>query len=122
MTHGAATTCMARRKTMPTRTLLWLTAMVLGAAWNASLVLAKDTSAEPSGLPVTCSELATNPALGLAGNPAIKTVTSTIIAASGQNKSYCQGVGGGGCAGSLIVTGPVNIGYVGSGTDTGHSG
>ncbi|HEU0199672.1 MAG TPA: tannase/feruloyl esterase family alpha/beta hydrolase [Burkholderiaceae bacterium] len=33
-----------------------------------------------------------------------------------------QGIGGGGCAGSLIVTGPVNAGYVGSGTDTGHVG
>jgi Tannase and feruloyl esterase len=33
-----------------------------------------------------------------------------------------QGIGGGGCAGSLTVTGPVNAGYVGSGTDTGHVG
>jgi hypothetical protein len=33
-----------------------------------------------------------------------------------------QGIGGGGCAGSLGVTGPVNAGYVGSGNDTGHAG
>ncbi len=33
-----------------------------------------------------------------------------------------QGVGGGGCAGNLTVTGPVNTGYVGSGTDLGHTG
>jgi hypothetical protein len=33
-----------------------------------------------------------------------------------------QGVGGGGCAGNLNVTAPVNAGYVGSGTDTGHTG
>lgn len=33
-----------------------------------------------------------------------------------------QGVGGGGCAGSLNVAAPVNAGYVGSGTDTGHTG
>ncbi len=33
-----------------------------------------------------------------------------------------QGIGGGGCSGSLAVTGPVTAGYVGSGTDTGHSG
>jgi hypothetical protein len=33
-----------------------------------------------------------------------------------------QGVGGAGCSGTLTVTGPVNAGYVGSGTDTGHSG
>jgi hypothetical protein len=33
-----------------------------------------------------------------------------------------QGVGGGGCAGTLNVAAPVNAGYVGSGTDTGHAG
>ena len=33
-----------------------------------------------------------------------------------------QGIGGGGCSGSLAVNGPVNAGYVGSGNDTGHSG
>jgi len=33
-----------------------------------------------------------------------------------------QGLGGGGCAGNLIVTPAVDAGYVGSGTDLGHSG
>jgi len=33
-----------------------------------------------------------------------------------------QGIGGGGCSGSLNVAGPVNDGYVGSGNDTGHTG
>lgn len=33
-----------------------------------------------------------------------------------------QGLGGGGCAGNLVVTPAVNPGYVGSGTDLGHSG
>jgi hypothetical protein len=33
-----------------------------------------------------------------------------------------QGIGGGGCAGSLAVNAPVNAGYVGSGNDTGHAG
>lgn len=33
-----------------------------------------------------------------------------------------QGIGGGGCAGSLSVQAPVNAGYVGSGNDTGHVG
>jgi hypothetical protein len=33
-----------------------------------------------------------------------------------------QGIGGGGCAGNLNVTAPVNAGYVGSGNDTGHAG
>jgi hypothetical protein len=39
---------------------------------------------------VTCPELATDPAHGLAGNPVVKTVTSTIIPASGPNVSHCQ--------------------------------
>ena len=33
-----------------------------------------------------------------------------------------QGIGGGGCSGSLAVNGPVNTRYVGSGSDAGHSG
>jgi hypothetical protein len=33
-----------------------------------------------------------------------------------------QGIGGGGCAGNLNVSAPVNAGYVGSGNDTGHAG
>jgi hypothetical protein len=33
-----------------------------------------------------------------------------------------QGIGGGGCAGNLNVTAPVNGGYVGSGNDLGHVG
>lgn len=33
-----------------------------------------------------------------------------------------QGIGGGGCSGSLNVNAPVSAGYVGSGNDTGHSG
>jgi hypothetical protein len=111
---------------------------------------------------VSCTELATNPAHGLAGNPVVKTVASMIIPASGSNASYCQvnilygenanqninirvglplnaqdggtggvqgawngrtqGIGGGGCSGSVNVVGPVNARYVGSGNDTGHVG
>jgi len=33
-----------------------------------------------------------------------------------------QGIGGGGCSGSLAVNAPVNTRYVGSGSDAGHSG
>jgi len=33
-----------------------------------------------------------------------------------------EGLGGGGCAGNLVVNSAVNTGYVGSGTDLGHSG
>jgi hypothetical protein len=112
--------------------------------------------------PVVCTELATDPANGLLGNPFVKSVTSAIIPAAGANASHCQvnllygtnpnqninirvglplnsldggtggvegawngrtqGIGGGGCAGSLNVNAPVNAGYVGSGTDTGHTG
>jgi hypothetical protein len=114
-------------------------------------------SAAPS-----CATLATDPANGIAGNPAIKSATSAIVAAAGPNVSYCkvsllygtnpnqninivvglplsaadggsggvqgawngrtQGLGGGGCSGNLSVTAAVNTGYVGSGTDGGHSG
>jgi len=115
----------------------------------------------PPPTPVSCVQLAADPGK-LVGNPAVKSVTSQIIPASGTNAAYCevnllygtspeqninirvglplnsldggtggvegawngrtQGVGGGGCAGSLNVTAPVNAGYVGSGTDTGHVG
>jgi hypothetical protein len=111
---------------------------------------------------VSCVELATDAAHGLAGNPNVKAVTSQVIAASGPNVAHCrvdirygendnqninirvglplnafdggsggvqgawngrtQGIGGGGCSGSVAVNGPVNAGYVGSGNDTGHSG
>jgi hypothetical protein len=123
---------------------------------------ADDAKHAPPPLPVSCAELAIDPAGGLAGNPAVKSATSQIIAASGANAAYCQvnilfgtnpgqninirvglplnsvdggsggvegawngrtqGVGGGGCAGNLNVTAPVNAGYVGSGTDLGHAG
>jgi len=124
---------------------------------------AKDGHVDPpQPLPVHCTELATDPANGLVGNPAVKSVTAAITPAAGANVSYCQvnvlygtnpnqninirvglplnsldggtggvqgawngrtqGIGGGGCAGSLIVNAPVNAGYVGSGNDTGHSG
>jgi hypothetical protein len=117
---------------------------------------------KPPPEPVSCTELATEPANGLLGNPVIKSVNSSIIQASGSNVAYCQvnllygtspeqninirvglplnsvdggtggvegawngrtqGIGGGGCAGNLNVNAPVNGGYVGSGTDTGHTG
>jgi len=73
---------------MPNRTPLWLTTVVIGAALNASPAPAKDKPAGPSDLPVMCSQLATDPALGLDGNPVIKSVTSAIIPPSGANKSY----------------------------------
>jgi hypothetical protein len=142
----------------PRRARWWLTPLVLGMALVASPAAGKDAP----GRPVPCRQLAADPALGLAGNTAIKSASSDIVPASGPNRSYCQvnlvygtspeqnigirvglplnsvdggtggvqgawngrtqGIGGGGCAGSLNVVGPVNAGYVGSGTDTGHTG
>jgi hypothetical protein len=117
---------------------------------------------QASASPVACSALATDPAHGLVGNPAVKSATSQVTPASGPNAAYCQvnllygenaeqkinirvglplntvdggaggvsgawngrtqAIGGGGCSGSLSVTAPVNSGYVGSGSDAGHSG
>ena len=149
------------RTAIAARTLLWMTAILIGVALTAAPAPAKEKPGKPAG-PVMCGQLASDPSLGLAGNKAIKSVTSAIIAASGQNRAYCQvnvlygtspeqninvrvglplnsldggaggvqgawngrtqGIGGGGCSGSLNVTAPVNAGYVGSGTDTGHAG
>jgi hypothetical protein len=131
------------------------------AALEHRQAAAHDRTHAPRG-PVSCAALATDPDNGLAGNPAVKSVTSQIVPANGTNAAHCQvnilfgtspdqninirvglplnamdggtggvqgawngrtqGIGGGGCAGSLNVTAPVNAGYVGSGTDTGHAG
>ena len=119
-----------------------------------------------------CSDLATNPVWGLAGNPNITGLTAVVTPAAGGNAAYCQvnltdrtlvgpqygyadgetskfqirvglplnstdgGTGGvqgawngkietlgnGGFAGTVTaVTSATNAGYVGTGTDTGHS-
>ena len=134
--------------------------VLIGSALIAVPASANDEKHTPA--PVSCAELATDPANGLAGNPDVKTVSSQIIAAAGANVAYCQvnilfgtnasqninirvglplnsrdggtggvqgawngrtqGIGGGGCAGSLAVNAPVNAGYVGSGNDLGHAG
>ena len=131
----------------------------------AAVVAASNAPAERHGAPLTpvsCVDLAIDPRSGLLERPAVKSVTSVIVPASGPNVTHCQvdlvygtnaaqnvtirvglplnsfdggiggvegawngrtqGVGGGGCAGNLNVTEPVNAGYVGSGTDTGHVG
>jgi hypothetical protein len=124
-------------------------------------LLALPAAAQQPPQPLMCSQLA-GEAGGLVGRSGIKSVTSSIIPAAGNNVSYCQvnvlygesaeqninvrvglplgildggtggvlgawngrtqGIGGGGCSGSLNVAGPVNAGYVGSGNDTGHVG
>jgi hypothetical protein len=38
----------------------------------------------------TCSQLATDPANGLAGNPIVLSPTSTLVPASGPNPGYCR--------------------------------
>ena len=38
----------------------------------------------------TCSELATNPAYGLAGNPKISGLTAALQPASGPTTPYCR--------------------------------
>jgi hypothetical protein len=40
--------------------------------------------------PVSCTELATDPANGLAGNPSVKSATSQITPAAGANVAFCQ--------------------------------
>jgi hypothetical protein len=136
--------------------LLVSIALVLVAA-ATTLVLRPAMAA-----PAPCATLASDPANGLAGNPVIKSASSSIVPASGPNVAYCkvaflygtnpnqninivvglplsaadggsgrvqgnwngrtQGLGSGGCAGNLVVNSAVNAGYVGSGTDLGHSG
>jgi Tannase and feruloyl esterase len=143
-------------------------ALLLAAAFAATPALAH------RGPPVTpiCTDLATDPKWGLAGNPAVTGVTAVITPAAGTNLAHCQvdftdislegraygylkgqtskfrirvglplnandgGTGGvqgawngkiqsrgnGGFAGGVSgVTPATNLGYVGTGTDTGHN-
>jgi tannase/feruloyl esterase len=126
----------------------------------------------PKQLP-TCAQLGTDPAYGLAGNPDIANLTSTLVGASGTNLARCEVVftytglegpkygylpgqtstigirvglplsgadggtdsvkgnwngkvkslGNGGFAGAITgTTNSTNAGYVGTGSDTGHTG
>src|SRR4029450_4871166 len=62
----------------PSYMLLVTTVVWFLIALSASLEPEKRKPPQPLG-PVTCSQLATDPALRLAGNPVIKNVTSEII-------------------------------------------
>jgi hypothetical protein len=55
-----------------------------------SVVIAVPAMAWAAPATPTCSELATNPAWGLAGNPAITGLTAVITPAAGSNLAYCQ--------------------------------
>ena len=142
--------------------LMRLLTMSTGALVLVALALAAVPLASAADNPPACAALATDPANGIAGNPAIKSASSAVVPASGQDVAYCkvnllygtnpnqninivvglplssvdggsggvqgawngrtQGLGGGGCTGNLVVTPAVDTGYVGSGTDLGHSG
>ena len=144
------------------RALLLCTSALVPAAALA------DTPPLPS-----CAQLGTDPAYGLAGNPDLANLKSTLVAASGSNLSRCEvtftyvglkgptygyqadqtstigirvglplsaadggsgavqgnwngkvkSLGNGGFAGSVTgTTNSTNKGYVGTGSDTGHTG
>lgn len=146
---------------------------IAGALLLVAALVAAPASAQPAA-PATplCSDLASDPEWGLAGNPAIIGLTAVVTPASGNNLAYCQvdftdlslagraygypldqtskfrirvglplnagdgGSGGvqgawngkiqsrgnGGFAGGVSgVTPATNLGYVGTGTDTGHN-
>src|SRR5215470_6036686 len=65
---------------MPRRCLLVLTTTLGVFAFAPTAALAVPT----------CSQLATDPANGLAGNPIIVSPTSTLVPASGANAAYCR--------------------------------
>src|SRR5205085_833888 len=51
---------------------------------------AKEEKPKPPAMPVSCTELAANPASGVVGAPGVKSVESHVQAASGPNVAYCQ--------------------------------
>lgn len=58
-------------------------ATLLVTTWITAL------AAQPAMAAATCMTLATDPANGLAGNPSLKSASSSIVPASGPNASYC---------------------------------
>jgi hypothetical protein len=62
----------------------------LVAAVMAQTVGADRTPAASSQQVSSCTDLAANPANGLAGNSVVRSATSKIVPASGQNVAFCQ--------------------------------
>jgi len=62
----------------------------LAAAGTLLLVAWLTTIAGPAMAIPTCMTLATDPANGLAGNPVLKSASSSIVAAAGPNAAYCS--------------------------------
>src|SRR5215470_16584289 len=61
---------------------------VVGAASCVAIRLI--LAASPGVALPTCTELATNPAYGLAGNPQVSGLTAVLQSASGPDKPYCK--------------------------------
>jgi len=68
--------------------------LILPAVVAVSALIAPVTATAhfkfPPPKPVSCVELATDPYNGLAGNPFVKSATSQITPAAGNNVAYCQ--------------------------------
>lgn len=55
-----------------------------------ALIAAVPANAAQGSYVPACSQLATDPAYGVASNPVIKSASSSIVPASGSNVAYCQ--------------------------------
>ena len=73
-----------------TRTGSSIALALLVAAVMAQTVGADRTPAASSQQVSSCTDLAANPANGLAGNSVVRSATSKIVPASGQNVAFCQ--------------------------------
>ena len=61
----------------------------LRIALLSAAIVAPTTAWTGPATPI-CSDLATNPAWGLAGNPSITGLTAVVTPAAGNNVAYCQ--------------------------------
>jgi hypothetical protein len=75
------------------RRLSWsanmLTALAV-AVFVTNMAPAPAAAAPTAAAEPNCEALATDPANGIAGNPAIKSATSVIVPAAGRDVSYCK--------------------------------
>src|SRR5262245_66413979 len=62
----------------------------LATAALALIAAAMTIAPHPATALGTCATLASDPANGLAGNPVIKSASSSIVPASGPNVAYCR--------------------------------
>ena len=78
---------MAKLIFLPAAALIGLTALAAGP--SAANDNERATHHKPPQ-PITCAQLATDPAAGLLGAQGVKAVTSVVVAATGANASFCQ--------------------------------